>query len=37
MFDDDFSKKQFPGRHGVAALKVTAAHEFNHAIQFAYD
>jgi len=38
VFDDDFSKKQFRfGAHGIAALKVTAAHEFNHAIQFAYD
>jgi hypothetical protein len=37
IFDDGFSKKQFPGIHGVNALKVTAAHEFNHAIQFNYD
>ena len=37
VFDDNFSKNQFPGVHGVSALKVTAAHEFNHAIQFAYD
>jgi hypothetical protein len=38
VFDDDFSKSQFPfGAHGVAALKVTAAHEFQHASQFAYD
>ncbi len=38
VFDDDFSKKQFGGAAtGVAALKVTAAHEFNHAIQFNYD
>jgi hypothetical protein len=38
VFDDDFSKKQFSfGAHGVDALKVTAAHEFNHAIQFTYD
>jgi hypothetical protein len=37
VFDDDFSKKQFPRIHGVSALKVTAAHEFNHAIQFKYD
>jgi hypothetical protein len=37
VFDDDFSGNQFPATHGVAALKVTAAHEFNHAIQFAYD
>ncbi len=32
VFDDDFSKKQFGGpTSGLAALKVTAAHEFNHA------
>jgi hypothetical protein len=37
VFDDDFSARQFPATHGVAALKVTAAHEFNHAIQFSYD
>jgi hypothetical protein len=37
VFDDDFAKKQFPGIHGVNALRVTAAHEFNHAIQFNYD
>jgi hypothetical protein len=38
VFDDDFSKKQFSGAAtGLAALKVTAAHEFNHAIQFKYD
>ena len=38
VFDDDFSKKQFGGAAtGLAALKVTAAHEFNHAIQFSYD
>ena len=39
VFDDDFSKKQFGGGGGATAcpLKVTAAHEFNHAIQFNYD
>jgi hypothetical protein len=38
VFDDDFSKRQFGGAAtGLAALKVTAAHEFNHAIQFNYD
>ena len=38
VFDDDFSKKQFGGAAtGIAALRVTAAHEFNHAIQFSYD
>jgi hypothetical protein len=38
VFDDDFSRRQFGGAAtGIAALKVTAAHEFNHAIQFSYD
>jgi hypothetical protein len=37
VFDDDYKRKQFPGIHGVSALKVTAAHEFHHASQFAYD
>ncbi|MEO8290520.1 MAG: MXAN_6640 family putative metalloprotease [Gaiellaceae bacterium] len=38
VLDDDFVRTQFPtGAYGVNALKVTAAHEFNHAIQFAYD
>jgi hypothetical protein len=37
VFDDDFSASQFSGVHGIDALKVTAAHEFNHAIQFSYD
>ena len=37
IFDDDYSGGQFPGIHGVNALKVTAAHEFHHASQFAYD
>ena len=36
--DDDFSRAQFGGgTTGVAALKVTAAHEFFHAVQYAYD
>ncbi|MBA2614635.1 MAG: hypothetical protein H0U90_02485 [Actinobacteria bacterium] len=36
--DDDFSRAQFGGATtGVAALKVTAAHEFFHAVQYAYD
>jgi hypothetical protein len=39
VLDDDFSKSQFhpPSVHGKDALKVTAAHEFFHAVQFAYD
>ena len=38
VFDNDFRRAEFPtGANGLAALKVTAAHEFFHAIQFAYD
>ena len=37
-FDNDFRRAEFTtGAFGLAALKVTAAHEFFHAIQFAYD
>jgi hypothetical protein len=37
--DDDFDISQFPapGVNGIPALQVTAAHEFFHAVQFAYD
>jgi hypothetical protein len=38
VLDDDFSPLQFsPGATGRAAAKVTSAHEFFHAVQFAYD
>jgi hypothetical protein len=37
VLDDDYADRQFPSTHGVAALKVTAAHEFHHASHFAYD
>ena len=38
VVDDDFARRQFGGAAtGVAALKVTAAHEFFHAVQYAYD
>ena len=38
VLDDDYSASQFPsGANGIDALKVTAAHEFHHASQFAYD
>lgn len=38
VVDDDFARSQFGGAAtGVAALKVTAAHEFFHAVQYAYD
>jgi hypothetical protein len=36
VIDNDFSRSQFSGRP-TANLKVTLAHEFFHAIQFAYD
>ncbi len=39
VLDNNFSKKQFPAPdvNGTDALHVTVAHEFFHAIQFAYD
>jgi len=38
VVDDDFSRRQFrTGAYGQNALKVTAAHEFFHAVQFGYD
>jgi len=37
VFDDDYSPGQYPARTPLANLKVTAAHEFFHAVQFAYD
>lgn len=36
VLDNDFARTQF-GRSPKQSLKVTAAHEFFHAIQFAYD
>lgn len=36
VLDNDFSRDQF-GRAPKQSLRVTAAHEFFHAIQFAYD
>lgn len=36
VLDNDFARAQF-GTKPVKALKVTAAHEFFHAVQFAYD
>ena len=36
VLDDDFAHRQF-GARPVASLRVTAAHEFFHAIQFGYD
>ena len=38
VVDDDFSARQFAGAAtGRRALRVTAAHEFFHAVQYAYD
>ena len=38
VIDNDFAEEDFsPGVFGLDALKVTAAHEFFHAVQFAYD
>lgn len=38
VLDNDFSPAEFSsGANGLEALEVTAAHEFFHAVQFAYD
>ena len=38
VVDDDFARRQFGGAAtGLKAMKVTAAHEFFHAIQYGYD
>jgi hypothetical protein len=37
VLDDDFDPAQFGGAPAINSLEVTAAHEFFHAIQFAYD
>lgn len=37
VVDNDFAPGQFPGVSGTQALQVTMAHEFFHAVQFAYD
>jgi hypothetical protein len=36
VLDDDFARSQF-GRRPIQSLRVTAAHEFLHAVQFGYD
>ncbi len=36
VLDDDFSRREFAARP-IDSLRVTAAHEFFHAIQFGYD
>ena len=37
VLDDDYARKQFPAHTPQQNLQVTAAHEFFHAVQFAYD
>ncbi len=37
VLDNDFAKSQFPTNTPVENLRVTAAHEYFHAVQFAYD
>jgi hypothetical protein len=37
VVDDDYDPAQFPPPNGLPALQVTMAHEFFHAVQFAYD
>jgi hypothetical protein len=37
VVDDDFSPHQFPANTPLENLQVTAAHEFFHTVQFAYD
>ena len=39
VMDDDYSAQQFPqyGGNSLPPMQVTAAHEYNHVLQFAYD
>ena len=39
VMDDDYSKSQFPRYEGdpLQPMEVTAAHEYNHVLQFGYD
>jgi hypothetical protein len=37
VLDDDFNPAQFGGAPAINSLKVTAAHEFFHVVQFGYD
>ena len=39
VMDDDYSGQQFPqyGGNSLPPMQVTAAHEYNHVLQFAYD
>ncbi len=37
IMDDDYAPSEFTTTSGLSALRVTAAHEFHHAVQLAYD
>ena len=37
VVDDDYPPEQYPATNGLDAMRVTAAHEFFHAVQFGYD
>jgi hypothetical protein len=37
VLDDDYSRAQFPTNTPVENMRVTAAHEYFHAVQFGYD
>ena len=37
VLDNDYSRRQFHGTKPIEALEVTAAHEYNHILQFSYD
>ena len=37
VFDNDYRSGQFPNQTPIKNLRVTAAHEFFHAVQFGYD
>jgi hypothetical protein len=37
VFDNDYDSGQFPNQTPIKNLRVTAAHEFFHAVQFGYD
>jgi hypothetical protein len=37
VFDNDYRSGQFPNQTPISNLRVTAAHEFFHAVQFGYD
>ena len=37
VVDDDFSDSQLGSSGGLGGLRATAAHEFFHAVQYAYD